>query len=85
MADKRKPETVLWVRRGKKPAVKVELFKGRCFPAEEFDNADGEPIPATNIEHFWRMRVDGAWYPHGYKRMYSSNQCVELIKKAVFP
>lgn len=84
MADKRKPETVLWVRHGSGQSIKVELFSGKQFPAEVFENAGGRHIPPQNLVHYFRVRVDGAWFPLGLKRMFNRKQCVELIKKAVF-
>lgn len=83
MADKRKPDTVLLVRHGDS-TMKVELFHGKGFPARDFVNDAGDPIPLINLGHFYRLRVDGVWFPQGTRRMYSQNQCVELIKKAVF-
>lgn len=84
MSEKRKPETVLWVRHSSGRSKKVELFNGKNFPTQAFDNAIGEPIPINNLMHYYRMRIDGLWWPYNHRRMFSQNQCLELIKKAVF-
>lgn len=84
MAEKRRPDTVLLVRHPGGRTIKVEFFNGKHFRAQDFDNLLGEPIPLNNLHHYYRMRVDGTWFPPSYKRMYSQNQCAEMIKRAVF-
>ena len=83
MGDRRKPDTVLLVRNGDR-TMKIELFPGRFFPIGRFDNVEGDPIPQHTLHHYYRLRVDGIWYPGGLRRMYSQNQCLDLIKKEVF-
>jgi hypothetical protein len=85
MGDTRKPETVLWVRHGSGVSTKVELFSGLQFATEEFDTPTGEPIALNQRKRYYRIRIDGVWYPQGFKRLFNTTQCGELIKEAVFP
>lgn len=85
MADKRKPETVLWVRHGKGSAHKVEIFSAGQFSApHRFLDKNGHPIPANNLAHYHRLRVDGVWFPAGRRTLFTKNQCTALIKKEIF-
>lgn len=84
MSEKRKPVSVLWVRRGRGKSVKIEFFRGEEFPLEEFEDRQGQPIPTNNLKHFYRLRVGGVWFPRGRKRLYSKNQGFELVKERIF-
>lgn len=85
MSERRKATTVLWIRHEKQLGTKVELFAGEMFERLElFRDKDGEPITANNRGHYFRLRVDGLWYPAGRRVLFTKNQCMALIKGELF-
>jgi hypothetical protein len=85
VAESRKPITVLWIRHGKGRSIKVELFEAAQFPClERFTDKRGQPVTPNNIAKFYRLRLNGVWFPRGQRALFTRNQCVALIKKAVF-
>lgn len=85
MADKRKPEAVVLLRRGPAPTVKVEVFSARQFPAlGRFTDRHGRPINPDRAGDFYRLRVNGAWLPLGRRTLYTKNQISALIRNEVF-
>lgn len=84
MADARKADSVVWVRRRNGASTKIELFFAKQFPVEDFDNTQGERILQHQRGRYLRVRIDGVWFPNGFKRLFTKTQCHELIKEAVF-
>lgn len=85
MAEKRKPETVLWVRHGTGRSTKVEVFNGSQFAdARKFTDKKGRPIDPAAVHLLHRLRVNGVWFPAGKRYLFTTSQCAALIKKDVF-
>lgn len=84
MGEARKADSVVWVRRSSGRSMKIELFLGLQFPTEGFDNSSGEEILLNQRARYFRVRVNGVWFPIGIKRLYTKAQCNNLIKEAVF-
>ena len=86
MAEKRKPDTVLWVRHGTRRSFKVELFRAEQFStSSRFTNKQGEPIwefRVPGLHH--RLRVNGVWFPAGRRVLYTQQQALDLISKEIF-
>ena len=76
MAEKRKPEiTILLKRRGKK-LPKLELFKASLFK--------DSPRPGCNCKGRYRLRIDGAWYPEGEREFLTIYEFRDLLWRALF-
>ena len=84
MGEVRKADIVVGVRRIDGHTRKIELFSSKQFPLKEFDNTSGEEIILNQRYKYFRVRIDGVWYPVGVKRFLSKTECDELIKGAVF-
>jgi hypothetical protein len=86
VAELRKPDAVLWIRpTGERRATKVEFFKaGKFVRFDRFTDKRGIAIPTNNVDHYFRLRVDGIWFPAGQRVFYTKNQCVVLVKKEIF-
>lgn len=85
MAERRKPDTVLWVRHEKGRSIKVEVFHSAHFERLQlFTDRAGKAIPLNNRDHYYRIRVDGVWFPAGRRVLYTKNQCLSLIKREIF-
>lgn len=85
MADKRKPETVLWVRHGTGRSTKVEVFSGGQFAdLRKFTDKRGRPVTAETSPRMYRLRVNGVWFPAGKRLLFTPSQCAALVRKEVF-
>ena len=96
MAETRKPDSVLWIRSTQTSGqthgpeqvahpLKIEFFAAAKFERiHNFTDRHGFPIALNNLEHYFRMRVNGGWFPKGRKILYTKNQCVTLLKKELF-
>jgi hypothetical protein len=84
MGDTRKADSVVWVRHSNGQSKKIELFLSRQFQTEKFDNTLGEAITPNQRGQYFRVRIDGVWFPSGIKRFLTKTQCGDLIKEAVF-
>ena len=85
MAETRKPITILWIRHGKGRSIKVEVFAAGAFPRlDRFTDKRGQPVTMNNIAKFYRLRLNGVWFPRGQRTLFTRNQCVALVKRAVF-
>jgi hypothetical protein len=84
MGEVRKADIVVGVRRNDGHTRKVELFSSRQFPVKEFKNTSGEEIILNQRGWYFRVRIDGVWFPVGVKLFLAKTECDELIKQAVF-
>jgi hypothetical protein len=84
MGEARKADSVVWIRRSNGNSMKVELFRGLQFPTEKFDNSLGEEVLLNQRRKYFRVRIDGVWFPSGFKRLFTKTQCSDLIIEAVF-
>ena len=86
MAEKRKPDTVLWVRHTAGKSMKVELFKAAQFEGQfrHFTTKEGWCIREQDVPLRSRLRVDGVWYPAGQRFLFTQEQVTELLLKEIF-
>lgn len=86
MAEKRKPDTVLWVRHADRKSMKVELFHAAQFERHlhHFIAAAGNPLSANDLKGRHRLRVDGVWFPAGKRHLYTQQQVADLLCKEIF-
>ena len=86
MAEKRKPDTVLWVRHAARRSMKVELFKAAQFEGQlrHFTGPAGTPIPTATDTPYFRLRAQGVWFPAGRRVLYTPQQVLDLISKEIF-
>jgi hypothetical protein len=86
MAEKRKPDTVLWVRHTGGKSMKVELFHAAQFERHlhHFTVSAGCPFGDKDPTDQHRLRVDGVWYPAGKRHLYTQQQIADLLCKEIF-
>lgn len=86
MAEKRRPDTVLWVRHAERKSMKVELFRAAQFDGHlhHYTSQNGAPIAENDLPIRCRMRVNGVWYPAGRRVLYTHGQALELLRKEIF-
>lgn len=71
MGDKRKPRFVILLKKQGKNTNKIEVFDGINWPKEQATHG------------YWRLRVNGAWWPKNEFKLITKTQLKELFFKAI--
>lgn len=82
MGEKRHAKKVILIRRGNETTRKIEIFEGDLFPGKTFVDAIGEPVTPDRTD-FYRIRLDGKWFPARRKMLYTKEQLNQLIVQLV--
>jgi len=74
MSEKRKPIYTIVLKKPGKPTNKVEVFRRSLWLKSEI-NKDGR------AGGYWRLRVNGKWWPAGEMKFVTKTQLKELFFK----
>jgi len=72
MSEKRKPILTILLKKQGKPTNKIEVFSERCWPKKGYTR-----------NGYWRIRVNGAWWPKNEFKLITKTQLKELMFKAI--
>lgn len=82
MGDKRNASKVILVRKGKETTRKIEVFDGELFPGRTFTDKLHRSLPDKR-EGYFRLRIDGKWFPEGAKILFSRRDLNTLLQELV--